>query len=459
MERVNERARGELARRFRGRLVMPRDQDYDAARALFNAMIDKRPAVIACCDGAEDVARAVSFACEHALPLAVRGGGHSVSGKSSCDGGLVVDLSAMRRVQVDRVARSARADAGSTLGDLDRATQAFGLATPLGIVTDTGIAGLTLGGGIGWLNGLYGLACDNVAAAEVVTADGRVLRATDEENDDLLWGLRGGGGNFGVVTSFEYRLHEVGPVLGGLVLYPLEQAVEALRFYGDFARACPDEVSTAAALLTGPSGEVMAAVGACASGPLSAGERALAPLRTFGSPAADLIRELPYVEMQSLLDEGWPHGRRHYWKSSFLDELGEDVIDVMVRLAVEKPSPWSLVVLQQLHGAAARVAPDATAFVHRRDHWDLGLYAMWENPADTDANVEWARNGWNALKPYLESAVYSNNLGDEGGNRVRDAYGQNYDRLARLKAKYDPDNVFRLNQNIEPRQDHRVATA
>ena len=440
----------ELARRFRGRLVTPRDDDYEVARALFNAMIDKRPAVIACCRGTEDIALGVSFAREHALPLAVRGGGHSVSGKSSCDGGLVVDLSGMNAVRVHPVARRAHAQGGCRLGDLDGATQAFGLATPLGIVTNTGVAGLTLGGGIGWLNGLHGLACDNVISVEIVTADGRVLHVSDEENDDLFWAVRGGGGNFGVVTSFEYRLHEVGPVLGGLVLYPLEQAAEALRFYGEFAQSCPNEVSTAAALLTGPSGELMAAVGVCWCGAPRAGERALEPLRAFGSPAVDLIREMPYVEMQSLLDEGWPPGRRHYWKSSFLRDLSDEVIDVMVDVAVEKPSPWSMVVLQQLHGVAAHLPPEATAFVHRGERWDLGLYAMWESPADSEANVEWARDGWNALKPYLEQAVYSNNLGEEGADRVREAYGQNYDRLVQAKATYDPDNVFRLNQNIEP---------
>jgi FAD/FMN-containing dehydrogenase len=449
-EPVDKGSLAALAQRFRGSLVTRHDPDYDVVRALFNAMIDKRPAVIARCDGTQDVVLAVTFAREHGLPLAVRGGGHSVSGKSSCDGGLVVDLSGMNSVEVDPDGRRARAAGGCRLGELDRATQEFELATPLGIVTDTGIAGLTLGGGIGWLNGLHGLACDSLAAAEVVTADGLVLRASADENDDLFWALRGGGGNFGVVTSFEYRLHRVGPVLGGLLLHPVEQAADVLRDYGEYARSWADELSTVAALLTGPSGDVMVGVGACWSGPLGAGARALEQLRSFGTPAADLIREMPYLEMQSLLDEGWPRGRRHYWKSSFLSELSDDVIDVLVRAALVKPSPWSVVVLQHVHGAAARVAPDATAFVHRREHWDLGLYAMWEDPADTEANVAWARAGWNALRPHLEDAVYSNNLGDEGTDRVRESYGQNYDRLAQVKSRYDPDNLFRLNQNIEP---------
>jgi hypothetical protein len=252
------------------------------------------------------------------------------------------------------------------------------------------------------------------------------------------------------VTSLEYRLHEMGTVLGGLVLHPLERASEALRVYAEFARACPDEVSTAAALVTAPGGELMAAVVACWAGSLGAGHRVLQPLRTFGPPAGDLIRELPYVEMQRLLDDSWPQGRRHYWKSSFLSDLNEDAIDVLLDIAAAKPSPWSVVVLQQLHGAAARVAPDATAFAHRREQWDLGLYAMWDGLRETEANVEWAREGWKALRPFLEHAVYSNNLGDEGTDRVRAAYGQNYDRLAAVKATYDPDNVFRLNQNVEP---------
>ena len=358
----------------------------------------------------------------------------------------------MKNVHVDPRNRRVRAQAGLRLGELDRTTQAFGLATPLGIVTDTGVAGLTLGGGIGWLNGLHGLACDNVASVDLVTADGRVVTASAQENDDLFWGVRGGGGNLGVVTSFEYRLHPVGPVVGGFVLHPIERAADVLAFYREFARSCPDELSTVAALLTGPGGDAMVATGVCWSGSPAAGERVLEPLRTQGSPVADLIRRISYVEMQSLLDEAWPPGRRHYWKSSFLQDLEEEAIEAMIRIALEKPSPHSVIVLQQLHGAAARVAADATAFAHRRERWDFGLYAMWTDPADSDANVAWARDGWQAMRPYLEPAVYSNNLGDEGDDRVQEAYGANQDRLVQLKTTYDPDNVFHLNQNIQPLQ-------
>jgi FAD/FMN-containing dehydrogenase len=437
---------------LRGGVVGPRDPGYDEARRVFNAMIDRRPAAIARCSGPEDVQACVRFARERGMLVAVRGGGHSIAGKGVCDGGLVVDLSALKQVHVDPAARTAQAQPGLRLGELDQQTQAFGLATPLGIASDTGIAGLTLGGGLGWLNGRLGLTCDNLVAAEVVLADGRLVRASADEALDLHWALRGGGGNFGIVTSFEYRLHAVGPVTAGMVLHPATEARRVLRFYDEFARGCPDDLSTAAALLTGPDGSLMLAVVACHSGPQAEGEKAVAALRAFGPPVADQIGTMPYLQMQRLLDASFPPGRRHYWKSSFMRALSDDAIALMVDAAERKPSPFTVVVLQQMHGAAARVGAEATAFGHRHEQYDLLILASWAEAADSERNVTWARGLWETLQPYVEDAVYVNDLGEEGEERVRSAYGPTFPRLTALKKKYDPENLFRVNQNIRPAQ-------
>jgi len=439
-----------LRSELRGDVVGPRDPGYDEARKVFNAMIDRRPVAIARCSGAEDVQACVRFARDREMLVAVRGGGHSVAGKGMCDGGLVIDLSALTQVRVDPAARTAQAQPGLRLGELDRQTQAFGLATPLGIASDTGIAGLTLGGGLGWLNGRLGLTCDNLVAAQVVLADGRLVRASADENPDLHWALRGGGGNFGVVTSFEYRLHAVGPVTGGMVLYPATEARRVLRLYDEFARGCPDNLSTGAALLTGPDGSLMLALVACHSGPLAEGERALAALRAFGPPAADQIGAMPYVVMQRLLDPSFPPGRFHYWKASFMRALSDDAIALIVDAAERKPSPFTLVILQQMHGTAARVGPEETAFGHRHEQYDLLILASWPEAADSERNVIWARGLWEALQPYAEDAVYVNDLGEEGEERVKSAYGPTFPRLTALKQKYDPANFFRVNQNIRP---------
>lgn len=447
---VDEAAIGDFTASLRGELLRPGHADYDAARRVFNAMVDRRPALIVRCAVETDVIRGVTFARTHELPLAVRGGGHGVAGKAVCDGGVMLDLSRMTSVRVDPVRRTARAQAGLTLGALDRETQAFGLATPLGVVSMTGIAGLTLGGGLGWLNGACGLACDNVLAADVVTADGQLLTASAEEHADLYWGIRGGSGNFGVVTAFEYRLHPVGSVLAGRVQYPLDQAREVLRFYHELASTCPDELSMGAVLATGPDGDPVVSIGVCYCGELEAGERLLRPLRAFGRPLADGIQPMTYCALQSMSDAGWPAGRQHYWKASYLKDLSDDAIEVLVRFVAQKPSPTSALSLQQLHGAAGRVEPTATAFPHRDQHYDCEILASWADPGDAAVNIGWTRDFFEAMQPYLERGVYVNGLGEEGEDRTRAAYGMNYERLAALKATYDPTNLFRNNQNIRP---------
>ncbi len=446
---IDEASTEGLRANLGGELVRPGDDGYDETRRVFNARIDKRPAMIVRCAGAADVIHAVDFARTHDLLVAVRGGGHSVAGKSVCEGGLLIDLSAMKGIRVDPARRTARAEPGLRLGEFDRETQAFGLATTLGVVSNTGLAGLTLGGGIGWLNGKHGLACDNLLSVDVVTADGRFLTASTSENEDLFWGVRGAGANLGIATSFQYRLHPVGPVLGGMVLYPLSEAREVLRSYFEFASACPDEVSTAVVLLTDPDGNPLVAVVACHCGPLAEGEKALAPLRTFGSPVADLIRPMAYVEMQCLVDESWLPGHQHYWKAGYVRALTDEAIEVMAEYA-SAPSPMSCVFMQQTHGAASRVDPAETAFPHRHEQHDFGVYSIWDDPADSEKNVLWARDFFEAMRPHLKRGVYVNSLGEEGEERVRAAYGPNYERLGALKDKYDPTNFFRLNQNIPP---------
>ncbi|HZG62972.1 MAG TPA: FAD-binding oxidoreductase, partial [Rubrobacteraceae bacterium] len=402
------------------------------------------------CAGTSDVVQGVSFARTHDLLLSVRGGGHSVAGNAVSDGGLMLDLSPMKGIRVDPVRRTAQAQGGLTLGEFDHETQAFGLATTLGVVSVTGIGGLTLGGGLGWLNGKHGLACDNLLSADVVTADGHLLTASEEENEDLFWGIRGGGGNFGVVTLFEYQLHPVGPVLGGGLRYPAAQARDFLRFYDEFASTCPDELSTAASLGQAPDGSVVAGVAVCYCGSIETGEGMLQPLRTFSSPLEDNIQPMPYRTLQSAPDAGFPLGRQHYWKSSWLKHLSDEAIEVMLQFVAEMPSPISGVGLQQMHGAASRVDPAAMAFPHRDEHYDFLILSQWADPTDSEENMRWTRRLFEAMEPFFETGVYVNNLGEEGEDRVREAYGEHYERLVALKDKYDPTNLFRLNQNIRP---------
>ena len=446
-------ARQELGSGLRGQVIWPDDRGYDTARAVFNGMIDRRPLAVVRPVVAADVIRCITFARRRDLALSVRGGGHSVAGNAVRDGAVMLDLSDMKAIRVDPDTGTVRADPGLTLGEFDRATQAFGLATPLGVVSMTGIAGLTLGGGLGWLNGRHGLACDNLISAEVATADGRLLRASAQDNDDLFWAIRGGGGNFGVVTSFEYQLHRVGPVLAGGLLYPLSLAPQVLRFYDDFVNEAPDELSTAASLGLTPVGEPTVSIAVCYCGPIDAGEALLRPLRTFQSPVDDTIQPMPYTVVQSSRDEGFPFGQFHYWKSGWLGALTDGAIDTLMQFIPQMPSTTSGIGLQQMHGTASRVAPSATAFPHRAEQYDFLILSQWSDEADSDRNVQWTRAVFEAMQPHLEESVYVNNLGDEGSTRIRAAYGKNYPRLAAVKRTYDPDNLFRANQNIEPSTD------
>ncbi|MBA2598370.1 MAG: FAD-binding oxidoreductase [Chloroflexia bacterium] len=440
---------------LRGQLLRPGDEGYDAARQIWNAMIDRHPALIVRCGGVADVIAAVNFGRDNELLVAVRGGGHNVAGNAICDGGLVIDLSPMKGIRVDPVSRTAWAEAGVTWAELDHETQVFGLATVGGTISTTGIAGLTLGGGFGWLSRHYGLACDNLLAADVVTADGRFLRASAEEHPDLFWGLRGGGGNFGVVTSFQYQLHEVGPtVLAGPIFHPLDAAHELFRVFRDTAAAAPDALGGMAALLTSPEGVPLSALVPVFSGPLEEGEAVLRPLREVGSPVADLVGPMPYQTIQTLLDGAFPSGRRNYWKSGFLRALDDAAIDVLVEHFTRAPSPFAGFGIELYGGAANRIGPEETAFPHRDSPFNILIFTAWEDPARDEANFGWARDLWAALQPVAADGVYVNYLGDaeaEGQDRVRAAYGAaTYERLAALKRAYDPANLFRMNQNIIP---------
>ena len=439
----------------RGRVVRAGNADYDSVRAVFNGMIDRRPAVIVRCTDPADVARSISFARNHDLVISVRGGGHNVAGNAVCDGGVMLDLSLMKHLSVDPAARVAVAGPGLTLGELDRGTQRHGLATPLGVMSGTGIAGLTLGGGLGWLNGRYGLACDNLLGAEVVTADGELLQVGPDRYPDLFWALRGGGGNFGVVTSFSYGLHPVGPVLAGGLTYPWSQASEVLHFHDDFLATAPDELTTAVSVGVVGTGGPTLSIAVCWCGAPEDGERALRPLRAVGPPSADTIAMASYVALQSAPDTSFPTGRLHYWKSGYLRDMTDGAIQTLLKHIPQMPSAMSGVGLQRLHGAAGRVAPDATAFPHREDQYDLVILAQWADPLESARNITWARGLFDAMRPHLQNAVYVNNLGAEGPARVRDAYGPNYERLALVKQTYDASNVFRLNQNVPPRDPQR----
>jgi FAD/FMN-containing dehydrogenase len=450
---IPESAAQSLRTSLRGQSFFPGEQGYDTARTIPNAMIDRRPAIIARCVSAADVIACVRFAREHDLLVAVRGGGHSVAGKSVCDGGLVIDLSAMKGIRVDPLRRTVRAETGLTLGEFDRETQAFGLATTLGVVSKTGISGLTLGGGWGHLHAKYGLALDNVTGADVVTADGRLLTANASENEDLFWGVRGGGGNLGIVTSLEYRLHEVGPVLGGAVFYPVPRAREVLSFFREFAETIPDELVIQCGSITTPDGVPVFAVAGCYCGPLPQGEKVLKPLRAFGSPVADIFGAISYVQMQSIFDPFFPPGRHTYVKSNFIRTLSDDAVKAIAEYAGKSPSRYSFApFLEHWHGAATRVGVSATAFPHRQYSYNLMFWSNWESPSEAEKNVQWTRAAWDTLRPFLVEGSYGNYVSDEGDPFARAAYGPNYERLVTLKNKYDPTNFFRMNHNIRPTQ-------
>jgi len=414
-------------------------------------MIDRYPAIIARCAGVADVIECVRFARERDLLVSIRGGGHSVAGKSVCEGGLMIDMSGMKGMGVDPEKKIARAETGLTLGEFDRETQAFGLATTLGVVSKTGIAGLTLGGGWGHLHAKQGLALDNIISADVVTAEGRFLAANAHENEDLFWGVRGGGGNFGVVTSLEYKLYERGPVLAGAVFHPAAKAEEVLRFFRDFSQNIPDELVIQCGSFTTPDNTRVFAIAACYCGDLSEGEKLLMPLRKFGSPLADAISVMSYLQLQSMFDPFFPPGRHTYVKSNFIRELNDDAVRTITDFAGKSPSPYSFApFVEHWHGAATRVAVADTAFPHRRHSYNLMFWSNWGNPAEAEENIRWTRMAWNTLQPYLIEGSYVNYVSDEGDSFARAAYGPNYERLVRLKDKYDPTNFFRMNQNIKP---------
>lgn len=447
---------------FRGRLIGADQADYDTTRAVWNGAIDRRPRLIARCIGTSDVITAVRFARGHDLEIAIRGGGHNVAGTAVCDDGIVVDLSAMRGVRVDPVNRRAWVQGGALWGDVDHETQAHGLATTGGIVSHTGVAGLTLGGGVGWLMRKHGLTVDNLVAAELVTADGELLQVSQDEHPDLFWALRGGGGNFGVVTSFEFRLHAVGPtILAGPILWDANQAGDVLRFYRDFVRDAPDELGTVVRFGTAPPLPVIPEylhwrpvmiVGSCYAGPIEDGEKALRPLRAFRTPLLDLVGAKPYAAFQSALDSTVVHGWNYYWKSTHLSELRDDLIDVIAGHAFSSSSPRSYVAMFHLKGAVSRVAEGETAFGNRQASHAITLDAAWRPGEDYgDRDTAWTKRFFAALG-HFRDGVYVNFLGgDEDPDRVREAYGDSvYNRLVDVKTTYDPDNVFHHNQNIRP---------
>ena len=451
---VSERAVGELRARLSGRLLRSGQPGYDDARTIWNRMIDRHPALIVRAAGADDVVAALGFAREHDLLTSVRGGGHNVTGNAVCEGGLMLDLSAMKGARVDAAGRRVVAEPGLTWKELDTATQRHGLVTTGGIVSSTGVAGLTLGGGHGWLMRKHGLTCDNVLAVDLVTADGRRLRASAEENAELFWGVRGGGGNFGIVTAFEFRLHPLTRVLAGTLLYPRSRARDVLEIFREQAEKAPDELTLGVVITTWHDGHPVVGLVACHSGDLEEGERCLQPFRRLGTPMIDGIRAMTYGELQTMFDATNPPGA-WYYKSGYLDGSavrGDRYVDVLLEHCdFPSPSPMSRIFIEHLGGAMGRVPPDATAFVHRAAPFDLIVVAG-GFPADaTEANMQWARETSNAMRPFMSGAAYVNYLGaDAGVEAVKAAYGPAFERLVRLKERYDPHNVFRLNQNIRP---------
>ena len=446
---------------MRGELILPSDAGYETARKVWNGMIDRRPGMILRCAGVADVKQSINFARKHDLLVAVRGGGHNVAGNAVCDDGMVIDMSRMRAVRVDPAGRTAVVEAGATWRDVDHETQAFGLATTGGLVSTTGVAGFTLGGGIGWLMRRYGTTCDNLVSADVVTADGEFLITSATENSDLFWGLRGGGGNFGLVTAFEYRLHPVGPiVLGGMLIYKAERAREILRYYRDYVGKISEDLTTLAAFVTAPPlpfipahlhGKPIFAIVLCHAGSIEKGQAELKPLRDQTRPDVDLVQPMPYTVLQTMLDDGAPAGLQNYWKSDYLRELPDGAIDKIADHASRAESPLTQIHIHHIAGYVGRVSRDDTAFGHRDAPFVLNIVAMWQDPEQKEKHVDWARKFFADMRRYTSGGVYVNFLGEEGEDRVRAAYGKPvYDRLVALKDQYDPKNFFRLNQNIKP---------
>ena len=444
-----------------GYLIHPKDKEYEEARKVWNGMIDRHPSFIIRCADESDVVQSIRFVREHNLLVAVRGGGHNVAGFGTCDGGVVIDLSMMKGIEVNATSRTVTAQPGLTWGEFDAATQPAGLATTGGLVSTTGIAGFTLGGGIGWLMRKYGLTIDNLLSADLVTADGRLMSASASVNPELFWGLRGGGGNFGIVTSFRYRLHAVGPnVYSGALFYPLNKADDLLHFYRDWAPELPDEITTMAIFMTAPpepfipaalQGKPVLVVGMCHLGTVEQGKGLLQPLREFEAPALEMVGEMPYTTWQSSQDASAPWGIQSYWKTEYMADLSDQAIHTLIEQFSRVPSPMTNIHIHHLEGAVGRIGENATAFAHRDARYLLNYVGIWKDPLESDRNVNWVRGAWQAIRPFASGAVYINFLGDEGDERVRAAYGaEKYARLVELKKKYDPSNLFHLNQNIHP---------
>lgn len=457
---LDEKAVSTFRAGLRGALIRPGDGAYDGARKVWNGMIDRRPALIARCVGVADVIAAVNFAREQRLPVAIRGGSHNVTGNAVCEGGVVIDLSNMKGIRVDPEKRTARAEGGCTWGDLDHATHVFGLAAPGGIISTTGIAGLTLGGGIGHLTRRYGLSCDNLIAVDMVLADGSFVTASEKKNPDLFWGIRGGGGNFGVVTSFEFKLHPVSTVVAGPILYPLEKSREALKLYRDVMEKAPEDFNAFFAFLIVPPGppfpanlhnKTVCGVMAVYTGPPAKADAAVAQLRKFGPPVLDFFGPMPYPVVQTMFDALVPEGLQNYWKADFVNELSDEVIEAHVKHGPGIPTFNSAMHIYPVSGAANKVPKGDTAFFYRDAKYVHVIAAMYPNPSDTAKNVAWVRDYWSALHPHSSGGSYVNFLMEEGDERIRATYGENYERLAAIKSKYDPTNLFRLNQNVRPR--------
>ena len=460
-EGIDPKSVEDLKARLRGTLLRAGDAGYDESRSIWNAMIDRRPGLIARCLGVADVVTGVNFAREHGLALSIKGGGHNIAGLAVCDGGLMLDLSLMRGVWVDPTARVARAQAGCLLGDVDRETQLHGLATVLGFVSNTGIAGLTLGGGFGYLTRRFGWTSDNVLSMEVVTADGRIVRASERENADLFWGLRGGGGNFGVVTGFEYRLHPVGPqIMGGAVAWRAEEAPAVLAAYRALAAEGPPELALVPVLRKAPPapwlsrevhGQDILALFVCHSGPVAEGEKLLAPLKALGSPVGDILQLRTYVSQQSLLDATQPKGRRYYWKSEYMPRIEPEMLAGVREHARNLPSVHSGIVIFPVGGAIDRLPADHSPVGNRDAAFVLNIQSSWEKAEDDAANLEWARAVWRDLRRFSTGGTYVNFLNEEEtGDRIHDAYGDNYGRLVEVKNRWDPANLFRMNKNVAP---------
>jgi FAD/FMN-containing dehydrogenase len=458
---VDDHVLEEFEATLRGDVIHAGDEGYDEARTIFNAMIDKRPGIIVKSAGVADVMSSVNFARANDVPLAVRSVGHNVAGISLCDGGIVIDLSPMKGVRVDVETQTVRAEPGLTWGELNHELQPFGLAATGGFISTTGVSGLTLGGGLGWLVRKHGLALDNLLSVDVVTADGRFLTASETQNSELFWGLRGGGGNFGIATSFEFQVHPAGTVLAGLVMHPGAKMKDALRFWREFEVTAPEELTNGAMLIHAPEapfvpeeaqGAPVVGLGGVYTGSIEKGEKALKSLREFGPPAADLFEPMPFTAAASMADFLFPKGFQNYWKSSFLTELSDSAIDTIVDFYERTPSPMTVIVLEHNgDGAMSRVPEDATAFGFRNWPYNFLVTSIWSDPADADANIQWTRELWEAMQPHLADAVYVNYLGDEGEDRVRKAYPPaKYERLVALKTECDPTNLFRINQNIKP---------